>query len=397
MSESSHPPALLRRTERTLREETPLERGDRILVAVSGGGDSLALLHVLARLAPRFGFELCAHGVDHGLREAASAELDLAAALASALGVPFARSELALAAGGNLQARAREARYAALDAAAERAGARWVATAHHASDRAETVLLRLLRGTGPRGLGVLPAAAERRLRPFIRSPKSAILLHLERHGLRCASDPSNHDPRYLRTRIREELLPLLERLTPGAARRLNLLADECMEDHWERTVVTDAQGHEVPLGRTHAAQIRRAHKLRQPGVRIWLPGGHELVLAPGGEAAPSRTALPRTMKHLAKASTCGLSGQSPTEESAPALYTETQARSANAQGANAEDRATVRDRAAGDRAAGDRAAADRAAADRVAYGSTDRARSRKKPQPARQNPARRGAKPTKSD
>lgn len=372
MSESSHPPALLRRTERTLREETPLERGDRILVAVSGGGDSLALLHVLARLAPRFGFELLAHGVDHGLRAAARAELDLAAELASALGVPFARSELALAAGGNLQARAREARYAALDAAAERDGARWIATAHHASDRAETVLLRLLRGTGPRGLGVLPAAAERRLRPFIRSPKSAILLHLERHELRYASDPSNRDPRYLRTRIREEVLPLLESLTPGVARRLNLLADECMEEEvGERTVVTDAQGHELPLGRTHVAQIRRAHKLRQPGVRIWLPGGHELVLAPGGEPPPSRQALARTMEDLEKASARGLSGQ---EQSASARG-ETQAASAR----------------------GGPAATSVNARGRVAYGSTDRARSHKKPRPVRQKPARRGAKPTKSD
>jgi tRNA(Ile)-lysidine synthase len=395
MSESSHPPALLRRTERTLREETPLERGDRILVAVSGGGDSLALLHVLARLAPRFGFELCAHGVDHGLREAARAELDLAAELASALGVPFARSDLALTAGGNLQARAREARYAALDAAAERAGARWVATAHHASDRAETVLLRLLRGTGPRGLAVLPAASERRLRPFIRSPKSAILLHLERHGLRHASDPSNRDPRYLRTRIREELLPLLERLTPGAARRLNLLADECMEGGWERTVVTDAQGHELPLGRTHAAQIRRAHKLGQPGVRIWLPGGHELALALGGEPPPSRDALPRTMKHLENGSVQGLSGHGlsrpghpaitpetpetpdkPAEEAA-ALYSETQAPSVKTRGGTAATSVNARGK--------------------VAYGSTDRGRSRKKPRPVRQNPARRGAKPTKSD
>jgi len=391
MSESSHPPALLRRTERTLREETPLARGDRILVAVSGGGDSLALLHVLARLAPRFGFELCAHGVDHGLREEARAELELAAELASALGVAFARSELGLAAGGNLQARAREARYAALDAAAERAGARWVATAHHASDRAETVLLRLLRGTGPRGLGVLPAAAGRRLRPFIRSPKSAVLLHLERHGLRYASDPSNRDPRYLRTRIREELLPLLERLTPGAARRLNLLADECLENVSERTVVTDAQGHELPLGRTHVAQIRRAHKLGQPGVRIWLPGGHELVLDPGGEPRPSREARARTMKCPENASAQGLSGhglsgpglsKSTPEDDTPeediaAPHGAVQAPSVKPRGGTADTSSNARGR--------------------VAYGSTDRARSLKKPRPTRQKPARRGAKPTKSD
>ncbi len=288
MTRASHPPALLRRTERTLREETPLGAGQRVLVALSGGGDSMALLHVLARLAPRLGITLAAHGVDHGLRPAAAAELELAAQLASELGVPFSRTTLQLAAGGNLQARARAARYAALDAAAEECAADWVATAHHADDRAETLLLRLLRGASPSALGVLPAAAERRLRPFIRAPKSAILQHLERHQLPHASDPSNRDPRFLRTRVREELLPLLERLTPGAARRLNLLADECLELQ-APPLVTDAQGHPVRLTRTQVAQIRRAHKLRQPGVRIWLSGGLELELPQGGGSAIAET------------------------------------------------------------------------------------------------------------
>src|SRR5262245_50588186 len=103
MSESSHPPALLRRTERTLREETPLAAGDRIVLGLSGGGDSVALLHVLARLAARLHFELFAHGVDHGLRPEAAGELELGAQLAAELGVPFSRSELRLDAGGNLQ------------------------------------------------------------------------------------------------------------------------------------------------------------------------------------------------------------------------------------------------------------------------------------------------------
>jgi tRNA(Ile)-lysidine synthase len=274
MSEGSHPPALLRRTERTLREETPLRSGQRVLVAVSGGGDSVALLHVLARLRPKLGIELFSHGVDHGLRPAASGELDLAERLAGELGVPFSRSRLELQDGGNLQARAREARYAALDRVAEQLGAEWVATAHHANDRAETIMMRILRGTSPRGLAVLPAASERRLRPFIRAPLRSISQHLERHLLPHASDPSNRDPRFLRTRIRHELIPLLEELTPGATAHLNLLADEWAEP--EPVVVTDAQGRELPLRRSQAAQIRRAQKLRQAGTRIWLAGGLEI-------------------------------------------------------------------------------------------------------------------------
>jgi tRNA(Ile)-lysidine synthase len=275
MTESSHPPALLRRTARTLREETPLGRGDRVLVAVSGGGDSIALLHVLARLRTELGIELHAHGVDHGLRAEASAELDLAERLARELGVDFSRTVLALIDGGNLQARAREARYAALDAVRERVGARWVATAHHANDRAETVLMRILRGTSPRGLAVLPAASQHRLRPLIRSPASAITQHLARHGLAHAHDPSNRNPRFLRTRIRHELIPLLENLAPGATAHLNLLADEWTEPG--PVVVTDAQGREVPLRRSQAAQIRRAQKMRRTTARIWLAGGLEII------------------------------------------------------------------------------------------------------------------------
>ncbi len=279
MTGRSHPPALLRRTARTLREETPLCRGERVLVAVSGGGDSIALLHVLFRLSTELGIALCAHGVDHGLRAEAGAELDLAERLASSLGVAFGRTRLSLADGGNLQARAGEARYAALYVAAAAAGARWVATAHHADDRAETVLMRILRGTSPRGLAVLPAASTQRLRPLIRSPKSAIVQHLARHGLAHASDPSNHNPRFLRTRIRHEVIPLLEDLAPGATDHLNLLADEWSEP--EPLVVTDAQGHALPVLRSQAAQIRRAQKMGSSTARIWLAGG--LELAPCGD------------------------------------------------------------------------------------------------------------------
>jgi tRNA(Ile)-lysidine synthase len=290
MTERSHPPALLRRTERTLREETPLRSGQRVLVAVSGGGDSMALLHVLARLRSKFRIELFAHGVDHGLRPAASSELDLAERLAGELDVPFSRSRLELVDGGNLQARARDARYAALDGVAEQLGAAWVATAHHANDRAETVMMRILRGTSPRGLAVLPAASERRLRPFIRAPLRSISQHLERHGLQHASDPSNHNPRFLRTRIRHELIPLLEELTPGATAHLNLLADEWAEAN--PVVVTDAQGRELPLSRSQAAQIRRAQKLRQSGTRIWLAGGLEISLCGSDIDRPDVVAQP---------------------------------------------------------------------------------------------------------
>src|SRR5438552_12748384 len=110
----SHPPTLLTIATRALRAELHVGAGDRILIAVSGGPDSMALLHVMALLRRKIGFSIVAHGVDHGLRAAAATELDRAESSARGLDVPFARTCLSLAAGSNLQARARAARYAAL-------------------------------------------------------------------------------------------------------------------------------------------------------------------------------------------------------------------------------------------------------------------------------------------
>jgi len=270
----SHPPTLLTLASRTLREECAVPAGARVLVAVSGGPDSMALLDVLARLAPKLHFELAAHGVDHGLRAEASAELDVAERHCRALGVAFARTSVAVAPGGNLQARARAARYAALEAALERIGAAFIATAHHADDRAETVLLRLLRGAGPRGLAVLPPRAGRRLRPLVRARKSDVRLHLARHGVASAEDPSNRDRRHLRVRVREELLPLLAELSPGIVEHLNALADALDPERRE----TSPDG--PSLGRAQRRELERALALGRAGAQIWLPGGAVLGLDP---------------------------------------------------------------------------------------------------------------------
>ena len=122
----SHPPTLLTLVERSLREECGVVAGDSIVVGVSGGPDSQALLHVLALLRQKLGgFDVLAHGVDHGLRPEAPAELELAQSLSERLQVPFARTQVVVAPGANLQARAREARYAALWQAVRAADATW--------------------------------------------------------------------------------------------------------------------------------------------------------------------------------------------------------------------------------------------------------------------------------
>jgi len=222
----SHPPTLITIARAALRDHGLAPRGTRVLVAVSGGPDSMALLHVMALLRARQGFGLFAHGVDHGLRAEAGGELDLAESFSRDLDVPFSRSAVNVSPGGNLQARARDARWAALRTAASRVGVDHIATGHHADDRAETLLMRLLRGTGARGLAVLPPLEGDRIRPLLRARRADIDAHIARHRVPHVIDPSNRDPRFLRARVRTDLLPELERLSPRIVEHLCALADD---------------------------------------------------------------------------------------------------------------------------------------------------------------------------
>lgn len=269
---SSHPPSLLVVAERTLREKCKVPPGSRVLLAVSGGGDSMAMLHVMASLSNRLGLELHAHGVDHGLRSEAQAELEGARRLAQSLGVPFSSSRIAVLPGGNLQARARNQRFVALRQVAQTLSMSFVATAHHADDRAETVLIRLMRGSGPVGLAVLPPQAQDLLRPLICARRDDIRLHLERHRIQFAEDPSNKDPRYLRSRIRHHILPAISRESPGIVGHLNSLADRMLE--------LDEANIVAPLGltRSQAEALQRIIQRGCDGAEIALAGGWVLKL-----------------------------------------------------------------------------------------------------------------------
>jgi tRNA(Ile)-lysidine synthase len=269
----SHPPSLVTLARRVLVEANVLPKSGRvrILVAVSGGRDSMTLLHVLALLRRKLPLELLAHGVDHGLRPEAAAELDLARDLAASLDVPFRRSTIEVAPGSNLMARARDARYAVLEAAARDAGASFIATGHHMDDRAETVLLRLLRGSGPRGLAVLPPRSQvyepPRIRPLVRARRAAIDAHATRHRLSFADDPSNASVRFLRTRVRLELIPLLETLSPSIVVHLTALSDQLIAS---RGVEVSDYMH--PLPRATQLALAELARTRSTKARIELPG-----------------------------------------------------------------------------------------------------------------------------
>jgi tRNA(Ile)-lysidine synthase len=274
-------PSLVTIAKRALRGEVKLARGAKVLVAVSGGADSMALLDVLARLVPSLELSLFACGVDHGLRKEAAAELDVAARHAAHLGVPFARARLEVAPGANLQARARAERWKALAAEARRCGARAIATAHHADDRAETVLMRVLRGAGARGLAALPPRAPvpgapslEAVRPLLRARRADVIAHVERHSVPFSDDPSNRDPRFLRVRIRHEVLPLLEELDPNVVGHLAALADDLARGRGERA---RPQAHDPQwtdgLPRPTRNAIRTLLERRNRAARVLLPGG----------------------------------------------------------------------------------------------------------------------------
>jgi tRNA(Ile)-lysidine synthase len=192
-------------------------RGSTVLLAVSGGPDSQALLDLAARVKDALGLRLFAAGVDHGLRAEAARELDLAAALADSHGIPFARLRVTVPGGGNLLAQARRARYAALRRHAREVGARRIALAHTATDQVETVLMRLARGSALRGAAGIPERRGSLVRPLLGIDRPAIERYLNERGIPFATDPSNADPRRARARLRASVLPTLAGLNPGFA------------------------------------------------------------------------------------------------------------------------------------------------------------------------------------
>ena len=219
--------------------------GAHLLVAVSGGADSVVLLHLLRFAGEELGVTVTAAHFDHAMRPDSAADAAWVAGLCAAWGVPLV--------GGRAdrpprsEAEARDARYAFLEAARARVGADWIATAHHADDQAETVLFRVLRGTGVAGLaGIAPVDETRRLlRPLLSSRRAELRRHARQHRLRWREDSTNASADPARNRIRLELLPRIERtLAPGAAAALARLAELAREDEaaWERVMASEIAG-----------------------------------------------------------------------------------------------------------------------------------------------------------
>jgi len=286
----------------TIGRRRLLRPEDRVLVALSAGPDSTALLASMAAL--RAAGEVAAVAalhVDHGLRPDGAEDAACAAAACARLGVPFESVRVTVGP-GNVQAAARRARYAALREAVARTGSSRIATGHTRTDQAETVLLRLLRGAGARGLGAIPPRRGIIVRPLIDRSRAEGIRYLEKLGLAWREDPSNATPRFARNRLRLSLWPALLSLAPAAERALARTADLSRED--ERALSGRAR---AVAGEGVSADLRAMAgeplAVRRRVVRaLWravagrgaaLEAKHvEAVLALSRRGRPGRTALP---------------------------------------------------------------------------------------------------------
>jgi len=247
-----------------MRRKEFFHAGQRIGVAVSGGPDSVLLLHFMKTLASEWGLTLAAVHFNHHLRGAESdGDEALVRSLAESMQIQYLRGEadvgrVARARRRNLEAVARELRYRFFFSLVDQGRLDRVATAHTANDQAETVLMRLLRGTGTRGLGgIYPVLEGKVVRPFLGLTRAEVMQEIAARGLPYRVDSSNLDTRLRRNKVRMELLPLLAKeYNPEIIPLLNQFADRVRDD--------DACLERIARDRAHLWRVREGREERIP-------------------------------------------------------------------------------------------------------------------------------------
>ncbi len=237
---------LINRVHKYIETNKLIEPGDKVIVGVSGGPDSMALLHILFQLRSSLQFEFVVAHVNHGLREEAGAEEEFVKEICKVWGIACYSCAVPVAEHARtqkitLEEAGRNARYDYFNQLQQKTGAQRIATAHHQNDVAETVLLHLLRGAGIKGLrGILPRRGKL-IRPLLLVNKEELLEYLETKKIKYCQDQSNEDCYYLRNRIRHGLIPYLQKeFNPGIVGNLNQLAliardeNEALEQEVER-------------------------------------------------------------------------------------------------------------------------------------------------------------------
>jgi len=228
---------LLETVRQTLHAQNLLRTGDTLVVGVSGGADSMVLLELLDRLRPEFGLTLIVGHVNHGLRDDADADQTLVEQFCRNKGLRLQTSRVSIPGPRrDLEQTARTKRLAALSRTVRRFGADALVMAHHQDDLAETVLMRLLRGTGLQGLqAILPKRDINGItviRPLLNVTRAQILDFSRAHRIPFREDPTNTDLKFLRNSIRHRLLPeLAENYNPNISQVLARLADTAALDY----------------------------------------------------------------------------------------------------------------------------------------------------------------------
>lgn len=337
-----------KRVRASIKKHSLLSVGDRVLVAVSGGPDSVALLQALYELRQEFALHLEVAHLQHGIRgEEGREDARFVGELAESLNLPFHLKEMNLlemksaAAKGNLEAMAREARYQFFAAVARERKLGKIASAHTQDDQAETVLMWLLRGSGMKGLGGMapihtlniPAGDSSKgiviVRPLLELSKAEILEFLREKGVAYRVDRSNQDPSLLRNWIRLELIPRLkERIDPNLVARMSqdaeILRDEevfleelsraelarirnangisrglflerpkAMQRRLLRLWIEEVRGHLRSIDFGHVEAILGFVRAGAPQGRLALPGGWEFIKEYGTLSLEKRSGRPK--------------------------------------------------------------------------------------------------------
>lgn len=341
------PAGLADRVCRAILEQHLIDAGERVLTAVSGGPDSVALLHLLHALSPRLGIEqLSVAHFNHRLRgPAADGDAAFVAGLCRDLGLDCQVGTEDVAAyreraGISLEMAARECRQRFLLAAAATLGAQKIALGHTANDQAEEVLLRLLRGTAPGGLsGMRPATAEGLVRPLLTLERSEILQYLAEQGLPYRIDASNLEPCCERNRLRLQVLPLLRehfnpRLVQTLCRHAELAREEeawwehALDPRWRRLVRSEQNDRimlrrrslvaaPAPIGR----RLLKRALMRLCGSFYGFRRVHleQLLELAASKRSTGCVHLPRNIRGRSEYDSFTIAIEAPAEEAPPAL------------------------------------------------------------------------------
>lgn len=275
---------VLATVRRTLERRAMLKGGERVVLAVSGGADSLTLLHAMARLAPELSLDLHVAHFDHRLRAGSAKDAAFVGREAARLGIPgTVRAADATDTPPRLspEEAARERRYAFLGEVGEAVGAERIATGHTLDDQAETVLMRILTGGGRRGLGGIPPVRRFIVRPLIDVRRAQTEAFCRALRLRPRRDPTNEDARFLRNAIRRETIPYLERTvnarlreslarTADVLRDEDYLLDEMAGDAAEPAL--DADGLRMPVERLRELPLALQRRAIRLAARMWTDG-----------------------------------------------------------------------------------------------------------------------------